>query len=166
MKAVLRWVRISPKKANLIAWIVRWMWVWKAHDMLKFLDKKWAEIIKKLLISAIANAQKNFNQKKDDLILSKIYVTPWTTYKRWMSRSKWRVFKILKRTSHINIELMVKEIEPWSEVVDVAEDENVNEISEKATVKLEKKVVSKVKTWEKKSEKSEKVEKVNKKTKN
>ena len=105
MKAVLRSIRLSPKKANLIAWMIRWMNAKSASDLLRFLDKKWADVIYKLLNSAMANAVNNDKKKKEDLIVSYICVTQWPTYKRWQSRSKWRVFKILKRTSHINISL-------------------------------------------------------------
>ncbi len=177
MKAVLKWVRISPKKANLVAWMVRWMATWEAQSMLKFLNKKWADIIYKLLASAIANAQKNFNQKEDDLILLKISVTPWMTYKRWMSRSKGRVFKILKRTSHINIELWVKEIETWNEVIDVkSKDEGMEDVESKQenieenkteAVKKDKKVVKATvekKAGNKSAKKSSKAK--DKKTKN
>ena len=113
MKAILKSAKISPKKASLIAWMVRWMDAWKAVTSLKFLDKKWAKIIYKLLNSAISNATNNFSQKKWDLYLKKIFVTPWATLKRWRSRSKWRIFSILKRSSHINIELSVKNISEW-----------------------------------------------------
>lgn len=110
MKAVLKKVRISPKKANVVAWIVRNMEAEKALAILKFMNKKGAWIIYKLLNSAVSNAENNFSQKRWDLIVSKIYVTEWPTYKRWQSRSKWRVFSLLKRTSNVNIELWVKEI--------------------------------------------------------
>lgn len=108
MKALLTWIRVSPKKADLIAWMVRWMEAWKAVDFLKFLDKKWAELIWKVLSSAIANAENNFKASRDDLYLSRISITKWPTYKRWRSRSKWRVFAILKRTANIDIELWIK----------------------------------------------------------
>ena len=111
MKAALKQIRLSPKKANLVAWIIRWMDVAQALSLLENIDKKWAKIIYVLLSSAVANAITNDAQNKWDLYVSKIMVTEWPTYKRWRSRSKWRVFKILKRTSHIFIELWVKELQ-------------------------------------------------------
>jgi len=109
MKAILNKVRISPKKANLIAWIIRNMEANKALALLKFMNKKGAWIIYKLLASAVANAENNFSQKKEELIISKIFVTEWSTYKRGQSRSKWRVFSLLKRTANINLELWLNE---------------------------------------------------------
>ena len=110
MKAKVTTIRISPKKASLIAWIVRWMDTERAVAILANIDKKWAWIVLKLLNSAIANAVTNFSQKKQELVISKIMVTPWPIYKRWQSRSKWRVFAIQKKTSNIYIELSIKEV--------------------------------------------------------
>lgn len=108
MKAKLSQVRISPKKANLVAWMVRWLDVSVALNMLKNMSKKAGEMLYELLKSAVANAKHNFSQKVSDLYISQLIVSPWTTYKRWRSRSKWRVFSILKRTSHMKVELWVK----------------------------------------------------------
>ena len=69
------------------------------------MNKKAADIIYKVLFSAASNAKENFWQEFWDLIISTAFVTEWPTYKRWQSRSKWRVFSLLKRTSNINIEL-------------------------------------------------------------
>lgn len=134
MKSTLRQIRLSPKKAQLIASMIRKLDATKALSTLKFLDKKAAGIMHKILFSAVSNAENNFAQKKADLFLSKVLVSPWTTYKRWQSRSKWRVFKILKRTSHITIELWVKSIidvpmattDNKKEKVDSIKDEKVD----------------------------------------
>jgi len=112
MKALLKNVRISPKKANLVIWLIRRESVNTALSRLKFLNKKGADIIYKVLYSAASNAKTNFWEEFSDLIVSTAFVTEWPTYKRWQSRSKWRVFSLFKRTANINIELeSVKKID-------------------------------------------------------
>jgi len=106
MKAVLKRVRISPKKANLVMWLIRNKTADEALTLLKFVNKKASKIIYKVLYSAVSNAKNNFWKELDNLIVWKAYVTEWPTYKRWQSRSRWRVFSLLKRTSNINIELL------------------------------------------------------------
>jgi len=105
MKAILRQVRISPKKANLIAGIIREKSAEEALEILKYMPKKAAVILYKLLFSAVSNATNNFKQKKEDLLISKILVTNGPIYKRGQSHSKGRVTSLFKRTSHIKIEL-------------------------------------------------------------
>ena len=105
MKALLKNVRISPKKANLVIWLIRKESVTTALSRLKFMNKKAADIIYKVLYSAVSNAKTNFWQELWNLVVSTAFVTEWPTYKRWQSRSKWRVFSLLKRTANINIEL-------------------------------------------------------------
>jgi len=105
MKAILKRARISPKKANLIAGLVRNKKVQEALDFLKFLPKKGAKILFKVIHSAKNNAENNFNQDTNKLIISKILVTKGTTYKRSIPASRGRVDPILKRTSHFTVEL-------------------------------------------------------------
>lgn len=105
MKALLKNVRISPKKANLVIWLIRNESVSSALSTLKFMNKKAADIIYKVLFSAASNAKQNFKEEFSDLVVSVAFVTEWPTYKRWQSRSKWRVFSLLKRNANINIEL-------------------------------------------------------------
>ncbi|MBI5415167.1 50S ribosomal protein L22 [Candidatus Peregrinibacteria bacterium] len=105
MKALLKQVRISPKKANLVAGMVRGKSVEEALLLLKYLPKKPADILKKIIQSAIANAENNFGQDKTKLIIKKILVTKGATYKRWMPNSRGRSSPLLKRTSHISVEV-------------------------------------------------------------
>lgn len=100
MKAILRQVRISPKKANLVAALVRTKKTKEALDILKFTPKKSAPILKKLIESAIANAE-----KKDNLYIKEIIVNEGPTYKRSLPISRGRTHPVLKRTSHIRVEL-------------------------------------------------------------
>jgi len=108
MKSILRQVRISPKKANLIAQLVRNMKAEEALLTLKFTNKKAAPILKKLIESAVANAVNNFKQNAEGLYIKEIIVTEGPTYKRRTMVSKGRAHPILKRTSHITIKLEQK----------------------------------------------------------
>lgn len=105
MKAAVKQVRISSRKANIVAGIVRKESAVKALEVLKYMPKKAAGIIYKVLHSAVANAENNFGQKRADLSISEIKVTEGVTYKRGQSHSKGRVTPLLKRTSHISVTL-------------------------------------------------------------
>ncbi|MBN2095801.1 50S ribosomal protein L22 [Candidatus Peregrinibacteria bacterium] len=109
MKAVLRRIRISPKKANLVAGLVRGKTVKEALAILKFTPKKGAKILYKVLHSAASNAKNNFKQSMDDLVVSKILVTKGPTYKRSVPISRGRVHPIRKRTCHITVEVGLPE---------------------------------------------------------
>jgi len=108
MKAYGKNIRISPKKLRVIAQIVRWDKVTEALSFLKFAPKKWADILYKVLHSAIANAQNNDGQKIENLVISSISIDKWIVYKRGRPVSRWRMHPILKRTSNITLELAVK----------------------------------------------------------
>lgn len=107
MKSILRYIRISPKKANLIAGMIRKMEVRKALDTLKFTSKKGADILYKVVASASANATNNFKQKEEHLFVEEIIVTKGPTLKRHVPVSRGRAHPILKRTSHITVKLGV-----------------------------------------------------------
>ena len=103
VKAIARHIRISPKKANLVAGLVRNKNAVEALSILKFTPKKGAKVIYKVLHSAMANAENNFKQKKEDLMIKEIIVTQGRTLKRSVPISRGRVHPILKRTSHITV---------------------------------------------------------------
>ena len=105
MKAHLKQFRVSPKKANLVASMVRGKGVVEAVELLKFTPKKSAPVLKKLIESAVANAENNFKQKKESLKIKEITVNEGPTYKRRVCISKGRAHPILKRTSHITVKL-------------------------------------------------------------
>ena len=102
-KAVLRSARISAQKVRLVADQVRGMPVEKAEQLLKFSDKKAAHIVRKVLLSAVANAENNRGADIDELSISTIFVDEGPTLKRGMPRAKGRYNRILKRTSHITV---------------------------------------------------------------
>ena len=108
MKAYGKNIRISPKKLRVIAEIVRGQDVWEALNFLKFAPKKWADLLYKILASAVANAENNDNQKVDTLYISSLSIDKWIVYKRWNAVSRGRSHPILKRTSNIKLELQVK----------------------------------------------------------
>ncbi|WP_413114055.1 50S ribosomal protein L22 [Thaumasiovibrio sp. DFM-14] len=98
-----RFARISPQKARLVADQVRGKTVAQALEILTFSNKKAADLVKKVLESAIANAEHNEGADIDDLNVAKIFVDEGPTMKRIMPRAKGRADRILKRSSHITI---------------------------------------------------------------
>ena len=102
-QAVLRFVRLSPQKARLVADQVRGQKVEQALNLLKFSNKRAADIIRKVLESAIANAENNDGADVDELKVKEIFVDQGPVMKRIQPRATGRADRILKRTSHITI---------------------------------------------------------------
>jgi large subunit ribosomal protein L22 len=103
VSAKLRGVRISPQKARLVCDQIRGLPVERALEVLMFSPKKGARIVKKVLESAIANAEHNEGADIDELKVSTIHVDQGPVYKRIRPRAKGRANRILKRTSHITV---------------------------------------------------------------
>lgn len=101
--AKLKQARISAQKVRLVADQIRGLFVERAVDRLAFSTKKAAALVKKLLKSAIANAENNLGAYVDELKVSAIYVDEGPTLKRMRARAKGRGSRILKRTSHITV---------------------------------------------------------------
>jgi large subunit ribosomal protein L22 len=101
--ATLKFVRISPQKSRLVADQIRGQSVEKALNILTFSNKKSASIIKKVLESAIANAEHNDGADIDELKVSRIFVNQGPTLKRLRPRARGRADRLLKPTSHITI---------------------------------------------------------------
>jgi len=99
--AKLSGARLSAQKARLVADQIRGKGVEEALDLLGFSSKKGAEIIKKVLNSAIANAEHNEGADVDELVVSTIFVDEGVTMKRLRPRAKGRADRILKRSCHI-----------------------------------------------------------------
>lgn len=102
-KAILRSARISPQKARLVADQVRGLAVGRASNLLQFSDKKAAHLIRKVLLSAVANAENNLGADVDELKVAKIFVDEGAILKRMHARAKGRGSRISKRTSHITV---------------------------------------------------------------
>ena len=101
--AKLNGVRISPQKARLVADQIRNLPVDQALEILAFSPKKGADLIKKVVNSAIANAEHNDGADIDELKIKRIFVDEGAMFKRFRARAKGRVNHILKRTSHITV---------------------------------------------------------------
>ena len=102
-KAIAKNVRIAPRKARVVMDIIRGKSVADAFAILKFTPKVGAEIIEKVVKSAVANAENNFDMNVDNLYVSTCFVDQGPTMKRIHPRSRGQAFKILKRTSHITV---------------------------------------------------------------
>jgi large subunit ribosomal protein L22 len=105
-----RYARISAQKGRLVADQIRGLPVEKALDVLTFSNKKGAELVKKVLDSAIANAEHNLGADIDELKVSAIYVDEGPTMRRFRPRAFGRAFMIRKRTSKVTVVLQVKEL--------------------------------------------------------
>ena len=103
--ARLKGARISAQKARLVADQVRGMPVEEALNLLEFSNKKAAQIVKKILDSAIANAENNEGADVDELKVSSIFVDEGMTMKRLRPRAKGRADRILKRSCHITVKV-------------------------------------------------------------
>lgn len=103
--ARLNGARISPQKCRLVADQIRGLKVGRAIETLSFHKKKAAKIVKKVLESAIANAEHNEGADIDELRVSAIFVDEGPVLKRFMPRAKGRANQILKRTSHITVKV-------------------------------------------------------------
>ena len=103
VSAILRGVRISPQKARLVADLVRGKKVDNALNILTFSPKKGPEIIKKVVESAIANAENNNGADIDELKVKAICVDKGMVLKRIRARAKGRAGKIIKPTCHIKV---------------------------------------------------------------
>jgi large subunit ribosomal protein L22 len=101
--AKLRYARISPQKCRLVADTVRGRKVGNALALLRFQPKKGAELVLKVLESAIANAEHNLGADIDALKVSAIMVDEAPTLKRFTARAKGRGNRIIKRNSHITV---------------------------------------------------------------
>lgn len=98
-----RFARTSAQKARLVADQVRGLPVSKALEILTFSPKKAAVLVKKVVDSAIANAEHNEGADIDELRVAKVFVDEGPTMKRIMPRAKGRADRIMKRTSHITV---------------------------------------------------------------
>ena len=101
--AQLRYARISPQKCRLVADLVRGKPVGNAIATLKYLPKKGAELVRKVLESAVANAEHNHGADIDELKVSLIHIDAAPVLKRFAARAKGRGTRIVKRSSHITV---------------------------------------------------------------
>ena len=102
-KAVAKYIRIAPRKVRVVMNLIRGKNVADAFAILKFTPKAGADVIEKVLKSAVANAENNFDTNVDKLYISSAYVDQGPTLKRIHPRSRGQAFSILKRTSHVTV---------------------------------------------------------------
>ncbi len=107
VRAEAKWVRVSARKARLVAEHIRGRPVPEARTVLAFTQRAAAREIEKVLRSAVANAETNpnLNWNGDDLVVSTVYVDEGPTIKRWQMRARGRLGRIHKRTCHITIKV-------------------------------------------------------------
>ena len=103
--ATLRYARISPQKCRLVASQIRGKPVSQALHILRFSRKKAAHLVRKVLESAIANAENNDGADIDDLKVSVVTIGDAPTYARFRARAKGRGSRIIKRNSHITVQV-------------------------------------------------------------
>jgi large subunit ribosomal protein L22 len=107
-KAVARTVRIAPRKARLVVDLIRGKQVGEAVAILNHTPKAASPIVEKLLKSAIANAEHNYEMDANNLVVAQVFVDEGPTMKRFRPRAQGRASAINKRTSHITIVLSEK----------------------------------------------------------
>ena len=107
-RAVAKHVRISPYKVRAVLDIIRGKGYTQAVAILENTPRSASEPIKKVLMSAAANAENNLGMSKDNLFVAACYADQGPTLKRVMPRAQGRAFRILKRTSHITVVLDAK----------------------------------------------------------
>ncbi len=102
-KAVVKSVRIAPRKVRLVVDLIRGKDVGQAISILRHTQRGASPIVEKVLNSAIANAEHNYELDPDNLIVSEVYVDEGATLKRFRPRAQGRASSINKRTSHITV---------------------------------------------------------------
>jgi large subunit ribosomal protein L22 len=147
IKASVKHLRMSPRKVRLVVDVIRKMPIEQALEQLRFLNKKATEPVAKLLKTAVADAEHNFNLDRKNLMIKEIKVDEGLTLKRWMPRAHGRATKIRKRACHINLVL--------AEIV-VSGKKETRKVKAEDPVKLEQIVAE--------AEKANKGKGVNKKT--
>jgi large subunit ribosomal protein L22 len=108
-RAIARYQRVSPRKARLVVDTIRGKSASEASTILRFTAKGAAEIVGKVLDSAVANAEHNLKVKPDTLFVSAAFVDEGPTLKRIKPRAMGRAFRIRKRTSHITVVVKQRE---------------------------------------------------------
>ena len=104
-KASARFMRISPRKVRLIMDQLRGRRVEEALNMLTFAPQKGARILRKLIASAVANAENNMNMDVDKLYIKRMFADEGPTLKRFRPRAMGRATRVRKRTSHLTVVL-------------------------------------------------------------
>ena len=110
VKAVAKYMRISPQKVRMLADAVKGKQVEAALDTLKFMPQKAAAVVEKIMRSAVANADQRADIDVDALVVRNVFADPGPMLKRIRPRARGRATRILKRTSHITVILAEKSV--------------------------------------------------------
>jgi len=102
-KAVAKSVRIAPRKVRLVAELIRGKDVGEAVGILRLTKRGASPVVEKVLNSAVANAEHNYEMDADNLVVTEAFVNEGATLKRFRPRAQGRASKINKRTSHITV---------------------------------------------------------------
>ena len=105
VRARARYLRMTPRKARMVADQVRGLTVPEARDLLTFSQRGAARDISKLISSAAANAEQNHDLVADDLRIAEIHVDDGPTLRRWRARARGRATRVDKRTCHVKVAL-------------------------------------------------------------
>jgi len=108
VRAQARFQRIAPKKVRLVIDVIRKTGVEQAQQQLSLLPKRAASIVRKVLDSAVANAEHNLKLARKDLVVKEAFVDGGPTIKRWRPRAFGRAAMLRKRTSHITVVLSLR----------------------------------------------------------
>jgi large subunit ribosomal protein L22 len=102
-KAVAKYVRIAPRKVRIVADLIRGKGVDEALSILKYTPKVASSVLSKVVASAAANAENNFDMNRSDLIVAETFVDQGPTLKRIKPRARGQAFRINKKTSHVTV---------------------------------------------------------------
>ncbi|MEW6243215.1 MAG: 50S ribosomal protein L22 [Bacillota bacterium] len=108
-RAVARYVAIAPRKVRIVMDLIRGKSVKEALAILKYVPKRASTVVSKVITSAAANAEHNFDMDSDNLYVAEAFVDQGPTMKRWHPRQRGRAFPILKRSSHITVVVRERE---------------------------------------------------------
>ena len=102
-RAIAKFIRVSPRKARMVVDLVRGKKLEEALAILRYTPNKAADVVTKVVKSAAANAEHNYEMDKDDLVISQIFVDQGPSLKRVMPRAMGRADIIKRKTSHITV---------------------------------------------------------------
>jgi len=108
-KAIAKSVRISPRKVRLVVDLIRGKQVGEAYAVLRNTSRRASLVVEKLLKSAVANAEHNYQLEQENLYVKEVFVGEGKTMKRFQPHAQGRAFQILKRTSHIYLTVAERE---------------------------------------------------------
>lgn len=102
-RAIAKYIRLSPLKVRRVAQMIRGQGVRDAQTMLRFTPTRAARVVEKVLKSAVANAENNYDLDRDDLVVARAFVDKGPSTKRVQPRARGRADVITKRSSHITV---------------------------------------------------------------